>query len=200
MTGPQPLPAEAQRVLDFWFGAPGSAQWNTNRKAWFTRSAEFDATVRAAFLPLWEAMRAGAHEDWAQTAPGACARIVVLDQMPRNMFRHDARSFATDAQALQAARLMVAGGADRALPTPFHRLFCYMPFEHAESLAGQAESVRLMTALRDDSGGEVDTVAWALRHQAVVARFGRFPHRNAVLGRESTPQETAFLREPGSSF
>ncbi|MGO4329220.1 DUF924 family protein [Cupriavidus sp. 2TAF22] len=200
MTLLQALPAEAQRVLDFWFGAPGSAQWNTTRKAWFTKSASFDASVRAALLPLWEAVRAGAHDDWALTPLGACARIVVLDQVPRNVFRHDPRSFATDAQALQAARQVVASGADRLLPTPHHRLFCYMPFEHAESRADQAESVRLMRALRDDSEGKVDTVAWALKHQAVIGRFGRFPHRNAVLGRENTPEEAAFLREPGSSF
>ncbi|WP_454720598.1 MULTISPECIES: DUF924 family protein [Cupriavidus] len=200
MTTSRPLPAEAQRVLDFWFGAPGSAQWNTTRKAWFAKSDAFDAAVRAAFLPLWEAMRAGAHEDWALTPAGACARIVVLDQMPRNMFRGDARSFATDAWALGAARQLVARGADLLLPTPHHRLFCYMPFEHAESPADQAEAVRLLTALREQSGGAVDSVAWALRHQAVIARFGRFPHRNAVLGREDTPQEAAFLREPGSSF
>ncbi len=192
--------ADARRVLDFWFGAPASAGWDTTRAQWFTKSEAFDAGMREAFLPLWQAMHAGAHAGWAQSPLGACARIVVLDQMPRNIFRGDPRSFASDAQALEAARETVASGADRLLPTPFHRMFCYMPFEHSESLADQNEAVRLMTALRDESGGRVDEVDWALKHRAVIARFGRFPHRNALLGRQSTEAETAFLREPGSSF
>ena len=194
------LPADARRVLDFWFGAPGSADWNSSRAQWFTKSQDFDATVRAAFLPLWEATHAGANAGWAQSPEGACARIVLLDQVPRNVFRNDARSFASDAQALAAARQMVESGADRLLPTPFHRMFCYMPFEHAETRADQDVAVRLMTALRDESQGRVDVVEWALKHRAVIERFGRFPHRNAVLGRRDTEEESAFLRGPGSSF
>ncbi|NUT16735.1 MAG: DUF924 domain-containing protein, partial [Cupriavidus sp.] len=109
-------------------------------------------------------------------------------------------SFGTDAQALALARRIVASGLDRALPTDYHRMFCYMPFEHAESLEDQDEAVRLMTQLRDASGGAVDAVEWAEKHRAIIARFGRFPHRNAVLGRPSTAGEQAFLRQPGSSF
>ena len=194
------LPADAGSVLDFWFGAPGSPEWNSSRAQWFTKSDDFDATMRAAFLPLWEATHAGAHAGWVQTPEGACARIVVLDQVPRNVFRRDPRSFASDAQALATARQMVESGADRLLPTPFHRMFCYMPFEHSEALADQDIAVQLMTTLRAESEGRVDVVEWAIRHRAVIERFGRFPHRNAVLGRRDTEEESAFLREPGSSF
>lgn len=194
------LPADARRVLDFWFGVPGSPAWNTTRSVWFTKSADFDATVRAAFLPLWEATYAGANAGWAQSPESACARIVLLDQVPRNVFRDDPRSFASDAQALATARQMVASGADRLLPTAWHRMFCYMPFEHSEALADQNTAVQLMTALCDQSQGQVDVVDWALKHRAVIERFGRFPHRNAMLGRRDTAQESAFLREPGSSF
>lgn len=194
------LPAGARRILDFWFGAPASPEWNTTRSVWFTKSDDFDATVRAALLPLWDATHAGANADWAQGPEGACARIVLLDQVPRNVFRNDPRSFASDPQALATARQMVESGADRLLPTAFHRMFCYMPFEHSEALADQNTAVRLMTALRDESEGKVDVVEWAIRHRAVIERFGRFPHRNAVLGRQDTAQERAFLKAPGSSF
>lgn len=194
------LPADARRLLDFWFGAPASPAWNSTRAVWFTKSDAFDATVRAAFLPLWEATQAGANACWVQNPEGACARIVLLDQVPRNVFRNAPRSFASDAQALATARQMVASGADHLLPTAFHRMFCYMPFEHSEVLADQNTAVQLMTALRDESQGRVDEVEWALKHRAVIERFGRFPHRNAMLGRRDTAEESAFLREPGSSF
>jgi len=197
------LPEAARQLLDFWFGHHGSPAWNTERKEWFTKSAAFDAIIRTNFLPIWEAAHSGdpgEGEDWCATHEGACARVVLLDQFPRNLFRNDPRAFGTDAQALDLARRMVAGGMDRELPTGYHRLFCYLPFEHSESLADQDEAVRLMTQLRDDTAGKVDLVDWSEKHRAVIARFGRFPHRNAILGRRSTPEELAFLKEPGSSF
>jgi len=198
------LPATARRVLDFWFGTPDSPAWNTSRREWFSKSDAFDRHIRDAFLVDWEAAAGpgGAQQDsaWAGSPEGACARIVLLDQFPRNMFRGEVRSFATDARALALAQQAVASGADLRLPTAWHRMFCYMPFEHAEDRAAQAESARLTRRLRDDSGGVVDTVEWADKHQVIVDRFGRFPHRNAVLGRDSSAEEIAFLREPGSSF
>lgn len=197
----------AARILAFWFGTPDSPDWDRERAMWFTRSEALDARVRAEFLPAWEAAHAGT-DGWAafvegteQVAPETvCARIVLLDQFPRNMFRGGPRSFATDAPALALARRMVERGDDRRLPTPYHRMFCYMPFEHAEALDAQHAAVELMTALREDTAGRVDVVEWAERHRVVIARFGRFPHRNAVLGRPSTDEEVAFLRQPGSSF
>lgn len=194
----------ARDVLDFWFGTPGAAIWNTARKEWFTKRDDFDATIRDAFLPTWQAAHDGAHqgapEDWSTTPEGACARLILLDQFPRNMFRGDPRSFATDPQAQALARRMLAQGWDRELPTPWHRMFCYLPFEHAESPEAQEIAVREYTALREATGGEVDGVEWAVKHQQIIARFGRFPHRNAALGRASTDEELAFLKQPGSSF
>jgi uncharacterized protein (DUF924 family) len=171
------------------------------RREWFAKSDAFDASVRDAFLRAWEAEAAGLPAtDWGDSPEAGCARIVLLDQFPRNMFRNDARSFATDALALALARKMVDEGADRRLPTQWHRMFCYLPFEHAESLAEQDRSVALSTALRNETDGKVDVVKWAVKHRAVIARFGRFPHRNAALGRRSTPDEEQFLREPGARF
>lgn len=194
---------EAARILAFWFGTPDSDEWDQERKAWFTKDPQFDAVLRASFLPTWDTARAG-RDDWSHAIDASpevgCARIVLLDQFPRNMFRGDPRSFATDAQALALATRMVERGDDLRLPTPYHRMFCYMPFEHAESLEAQRRAVELMTALREDTAGRVDVVEWAVRHQAIIERFGRFPHRNALLGRESSPEETAFLQQPGSSF
>lgn len=194
---------EAARVLAFWFGTPDSDEWDQVRSVWFTKDPAFDETVRQAFLPAWDAARAG-RDDWSMAIDASpevgCARIVLLDQFPRNMFRGDPRSFATDGQALELAARMVERGDDLRLPTPYHRMFCYMPFEHAESLEAQRRSVELMTALREDTAGRVDVVDWAVRHLEIIERFGRFPHRNAILGRESTPQEVAFLRLPGSGF
>ncbi|AVA33081.1 DUF924 family protein [Cupriavidus metallidurans] len=194
------MPAAAQAVLDFWFGLPGAPEWNISRREWFTKCVSFDTTVRARFLSYWQAAHDGAEDDWFVTPEGACARIVLLDQFPRNMFRGDPRSFATDGKALAAARRMLDLGWGRQLPTPWHRMFCYLPFEHAESLDAQDIAVREMMALRDDSGGKVDVVEWAEKHRDVIARFGRFPHRNAVLGRVNSDAEAAYLKQPGSSF
>ncbi|WP_423196498.1 DUF924 domain-containing protein [Cupriavidus sp. H19C3] len=207
------LPADAQRVLDFWFDVPGGPAWNTYRREWFRKSSDFDDTVRADFLPVWQsafaAMRGGSADpgddltddptdDWSVTPTGACARVLLLDQLPRNMFRGDPRSFATDAAALALTLRMIARGWDRQLPTIYHRMFCLMPLQHAEDLAIQRESVRQHAALQEETG--IEQAIWAERHCAIIARFGRFPHRNAVLGRTSTAEERAFLQQPGSSF
>lgn len=200
MSSANALPDAALAVLDFWFGQPGAPDWNVQRRDWFAKSDAFDARIRERFLATWQAIHDGEADDWSVTPEGACARIVLLDQFPRNMFRGDPRSFATDGQALALARRMLSEGSDRMLPTPWHRVFCYLPFEHAESLADQDISVRKTSALRDDSAGKVDTVEWAIKHRDVIARFGRFPHRNALLGRASTAEELAFLKQPGSRF
>ncbi|MEN7527214.1 DUF924 family protein [Cupriavidus sp. 2SB] len=194
------IPAAAQAVLDFWFGLPGSNVWNQTRREWFIKSDAFDAEIRTRFLADWQAAHDGAPDDWSVTPAGACARIVLLDQFPRNMFRGDARSFATDAQALTLAQRLLADGRDRQMPTPWHRMFCYLPFEHAEDMAQQNISVREFTALREDTAGAVDVVEWAEKHRDFVARFGRFPHRNAVVGRATSEEEAAFLKQPGSRF
>jgi uncharacterized protein (DUF924 family) len=185
-------------VLEFWFGAPDSPEFGRPRKRWFEKSAEFDALVRDRFLDTHEAAAAGRLDGWCERPLGALALVVALDQFPRNMFRGTARAFAADPQALAAARGIVARGFDAAL-LAVQRTFVYLPFEHAEDLAAQRESLRLFERLSGDPTTS-GTFAWAMRHYAVIARFGRFPHRNAILGRESTPEELAFLAQPGSSF
>lgn len=180
-------------LLDFWITEIGP-------KGWFNGGDEVDMACRDRFLDLWQAAHDGGLDHWVEGPTGTLAYLILTDQFPRNMFRGDARSFATDAAALAVARRMLAEGWDRQLPTPWHRVFCYLPFEHAESLADQDISVRETTALRADTAGRVDVVEWAVKHREIIARFGRFPHRNAALGRESTVEELAFLKQPGSRF
>jgi uncharacterized protein (DUF924 family) len=190
--------ASWEEVLDFWFGAPDSPEFGRPRTPWFVKSAEFDALVRDRFLATHEAAAAGALDAWSMRPLAAVALAVALDQFPRNMFRGTARAFTADARALALARSAVARGYDEAL-LPVQRWFVYLPFEHAEDLAAQRESLRLFERVALDEAG-AGTFTYAMRHYAVIERFGRFPHRNAILGRESTPEELAFLAQPGSSF
>jgi uncharacterized protein (DUF924 family) len=191
--------ADAQAVLDFWFGPAGSPEHGRARDVWWRKDAAFDATIRARFGPRVDAAVAGGLRDWDSTAEGALARVLLLDQFTRNIHRGTAHAFAGDGLALEAARAMVATGQDRQL-MPQARAFAYMPFEHAEDLAAQDEAVRLLGALEAEAPEVTGMVDYALRHRAIVARFGRFPHRNAALGRASTAEELEFLMQPGSSF
>jgi uncharacterized protein (DUF924 family) len=185
-------------ILDFWFGPPGSPQRGRPRQVWFRKNAEFDAEIRRRFLDEHEAALAGLRGDWEATPHASLALVVTLDQFPRNMFRDTPRSFAADQAALGVARRMVDNGFDILL-RPIERCFVYLPFEHSEDLAAQRRSLALFEGLRfsSDSIGNID---YARRHYEIIARFGRFPHRNAILGRASTPEETEFLRQPGSGF
>jgi uncharacterized protein (DUF924 family) len=193
------LDASARAVLDCWFGTPGSATYGQDRKAWFTRDAAFDAMLRERFGGLHAAAVQGALDAWSGTPLGALALVIVLDQFSRNLYRGAARAFAADAHALRIARQMIASGANLLLPNLFHRAFAYLPFEHDETLASQRDSLRLFKPFEAEPAG-VSYYRSALRHAAVIERFGRFPHRNALLGRPSTEEECAFLRKPGSSF
>ena len=184
----------AQAVIDFWFGATDAA-----RDEWFRKDAAFDERIRARFGAQVDRALAGGLTAWDAEPRGALARIVLLDQFPRNLFRGSARAFAGDAQALAAARALVASGAERRLGA-LQRWFVYLPFEHAEDAAAQAESLRLFGALAAEQPALAGALEWAAKHAAVIARFGRYPHRNALLGRRSTPEEIEFLRQPGSSF
>jgi len=179
----------ADEVLHFWFGE--GAERGKAHKRWFEKNATFDAEVRSRFLPLYEEL--AGRNDWLSSSNYCLARIVVLDQFPRNMFRGTARAFATDPLALAAAKHAVAKGYDRDL-LPVEKQFVYLPFEHSESLADQERACELMKPLGDD------LYDWALRHQRIVERFGRFPHRNEILGRASTAEEIEFLKQPGSGF
>lgn len=189
----------AQQVLDFWFGAPDTPDYGQARKAWFARDSAFDRQVAERFGTLIEAALAGELSHWGRESATALAQIIVLDQFTRNVFRDQPRAFAGDALAHAAAHAMVAAGQHLGL-RPVQRAFVYLPFEHAESLAAQDESVRLFTELIAAAPELESMLDYARRHRAVVARFGRFPHRNAVLGRTSSRAELAFLQEPGSRF
>ena len=196
------MPAPALDVLDFWFGPPADPDHARSRVQWFRKDEAFDQQVVARFGALIEQALAGGTDDWIapplQPLP-ALARVIVLDQFTRNAFRGSARAFAGDAMALQTARALVAAGLDRGL-TGVQRQFVYLPFEHAEDLAHQRTSVQLFEQLGRDEPALAGLLEWAQRHHDIVARFGRFPHRNAVLGRASTDEEAAFLLTPGSSF
>jgi uncharacterized protein (DUF924 family) len=185
-------------VLDFWFGPPDSAERGTRRDVWFRKSDAFDKSVRDSFLPLYQRALAGRLAGWNEAPHSLLALIIVFDQLPRNMFRNDARAFATDGRALSAAQQMVACGWDRQL-APVARCFVYLPFEHAEDPAMQERALELFGGLSNEPVVG-DMPEWARKHHAVIARFGRFPHRNAILGRASTPEEIEFLAQPGSSF
>jgi uncharacterized protein (DUF924 family) len=193
------MQATARDVLDFWFGAPGSPEHGQARSEWFQKNAAFDRQIAQRFGALIDALIAGAHMDWMGEARGALARIVVLDQFTRNAYRDTPGAFSGDALALAAARRVVARGHDLWLP-PVQRVFLYLPFEHAEDLAAQRQSLQLMQRLAQDDASMLEYVGYARRHYDIVERFGRFPHRNAILGRISTHEEEQFLMQPGSRF
>jgi uncharacterized protein (DUF924 family) len=187
-----------REVLGFWF-ADGPDQF---RMAWFRRDDSFDAEIRDRFGALLEETRRGTHDGWAASPEGALALAILLDQFPRNLFRGSADAFACDEQARLLARQAVLRDRHDLALTPTQRTFLYLPFEHSEAMADQDLSVTLFEGLRDHPahakpGGVID---YAWRHRAVIARFGRFPHRNAVLGRESTSAEAAYLAQPGAGF
>jgi uncharacterized protein (DUF924 family) len=186
------MDARAQALLDFWFGAD-----ETPRAVWFETDPAFD-TACEDFLADHARAAAGLCDPWADTADGALALILLLDQIPRNCFRATKRAYATDAKAREVTRFALARGLDRKLP-PMRRHFVYLPLEHSESLADQEEMVRLAATL-DDHPEHGEIVEYATRHRDIIARFGRFPHRNAALGRATTPEEATFLQEPNSSF
>jgi uncharacterized protein (DUF924 family) len=175
-------------VLDFWFSP-------RVRPKWFVRSDELDQEIRDNFSELHARAAAGALDAWAATPRGALALAILLDQFPRNMFRGIAEAFASDPQARAVARAAIDAGLDHDLSQE-ERLFLYLPLEHSEDLADQERCVELMRALDE----EPTWLDYAVRHRDIIARFGRFPHRNAILGRVSTPEECEFLMQPGSSF
>jgi uncharacterized protein (DUF924 family) len=194
---------DAEAVLAFWFppdegGADAAVDPFPQRRHWFHKDAAFDARLRERFEPLIAQALAGGLGEWTATPRGALARVIVLDQFTRNAYRDTPAAFAGDARALATAARAIALGFDGKL-APVERWFLYMPFEHSESLHDQQRSVTLFRALAHETG-LVAPVDWAERHAEVIRVFGRFPHRNAILGRSSTPEEIEFLRSPGSRF
>jgi uncharacterized protein (DUF924 family) len=175
--------ATADDVLAFWRAA--------GEKNWFAKNDAFDAEIKARFLDTYEAAAAGKLSDWEATAEGTLALTIVLDQFPRNMFRRDKRAFAADATARTIADHALARGFDAQVPAN-ERMFFYLPFEHSEAMADQERCCALFRAL-----GNADLLRWAELHADIIRRFGRFPHRNAVLGRATTPEEKAYLDNDG---
>ena len=185
-------------MLQFWFGWPDAPDYGQYRKSWFVKDAAFDAVIRERFLPTWERAANGQLDEWLAAPRSALALAVVMDQFPRNLFRGNARSFSTDAAALNVARAIVDVGDDLAF-LPVERGFVYLPFEHAEDIVMQQRSLQLFSGLEGEAAGK-DMADYARRHHDVIARFGRFPHRNAILGRPSSADELAYLAESGSGF
>lgn len=174
-------------VHAFWFTDLGPGDW-------FRRDTALDARIAGRFATLHQRVAGAALLDLTADGATSLAAVIVLDQFSRNMFRDSPRAFASDSLAIVIARQAVAWGFDTSL-TPNERLFLYLPFEHSEAMADQDTAVRLISAL-----GDAQYTRYAIAHRDIIARFSRFPHRNRVLGRASTPEETAFLATPGSSF
>ncbi len=179
--------AEIEEILRFWFE-------ELDPKDWWRKDDGLDATITRRFGPVYERLRRGVPDAWLESPDGVLAAVIVLDQFPRNIFRNTPEAFATDAAALALAKRAIASGVDAKLE-PARRAFLYMPFQHSEDASDQARSIELFASL-----GQPLNLDFALKHKAVIDRFGRFPHRNAILGRSSTDEELAFLTEPGSSF
>lgn len=188
----------AREVLEFWFGPLGHPERGSPRKAWFEKNVGFDEEIGRRFGARLDAAASGQLDGLAAFPDGALALCVLLDQFPRNLFRGQARAFAYDAKARDVARGAIERGFDLVL-SPVERVFLYLPFEHSEDLADQKRAVTLFQSL-PAMPGRREYLDYAVRHRDVIARFGRFPHRNAALGRPSTPEEAAFLEQPGSSF
>jgi uncharacterized protein (DUF924 family) len=191
---------DAQEVLDFWFLPASHPDHGAARAEWYRKDEAFDAEIRTRFGAAITRAIAGGLREWdEQGARGKLARILVLDQLTRNAWRGTPESFAGDVLALAAAREMVDAGEHMALK-PIERQFVYMPLEHAEDAGMQQLAVDQFSALAADNPGFGEALDYAHRHRGVIARFGRFPHRNPILGRASTPEELDYLSQPGAGF
>lgn len=186
--GPDTRAAQIAEVLRFWFE-------ETEDERRFKKDPAFDALIRARFGALHERAEAGGCAGWAETAEGALALLVLLDQFSRNLHRDSPRAFACDPAALAVARRAIERGFDLAVPAD-RRVFFYLPFEHSEDMADQERCCRLVR----ERVGDAKSIDYAERHRAVIARFGRFPHRNKALSRACTPAEDAYLSQPGAGF
>jgi steroid delta-isomerase-like uncharacterized protein len=187
-----------EEVLQFWFGREGDPGYGEFREEWFRKDENFDREVRDRFGDLHANAAAGELESWKEEPKSCLAFVIVLDQFSRNMFRGDGRTHATDGDALEASKHAVEQAFDRELP-PIQRAFLYMPFMHSENVEDQKLSVELFKSLAEEPDAP-DFQKYAVGHMEIVERFGRFPHRNAILNRTSTQEEIEFLKQPGSSF
>ena len=178
-----------QEVIHFWFK-------ETQPQQWFQKNDQFDEQVKERFLSVYELARDGLCDGWKNSAEGCLALCVVLDQFPRNMFRGTPDMFATDMKALLVAKHAISQGFDQVLK-PEERRFLYLPFEHSENMNDQKKSVELFEKMKKDDPLGYE---YAVRHVEVIEKYGRFPHRNKIIGRESTPEEEEYLAQPNSGF
>lgn len=178
-----------QEILHFWFEETAPALW-------FQKNEQFDQHIRERFLSAYKLAAEGVCDSWRDDADGCVALCVVLDQFPRNMFRGTQAAFATDARALNIARFAISRGFDQTLSLA-RRRFLYLPFEHSEDMADQERALALFKSIAAEDRLAYD---YAVRHYDVIARYGRFPHRNAILGRKNTPEEEEYLAQPGAGF
>lgn len=198
MTSPRP-----EDVLHFWLGSPGDPPLR-HAQRWFTKDPAFDAECSSRFAPMIEAAKRGELADWRKTTRGRLALVILLDQLSRNVFRDTPRAFAQDALARDVALEAMSAGDERVL-SPIERAFLYMPLMHAEDVGLQHRCVAAFGRLAAEAPPELKKhiegqLDYAKRHEEIVERFGRFPHRNRILGRASTREEETFLKQPGSSF
>ncbi len=190
--------SQAKRILEFWFGHPNEPSYGKPRKFWFNKTPEFDEKLRIRFGEDYQKAAAGHLDDWIDLPETCLALILLLDQVPRNVFRGTPQAFATDWEALSAAQQAIALGYDREF-LPVQRWFIYLPFEHSENLAHQYQCIKLFQQLNHDANS-ASAIEYAFAHMQIIQRFGRFPHRNAIFGRTSTPEEQEFLQKPASGF
>lgn len=184
----------ARRIVEFWFGSADLTQTVEHRDVWFKRDEAFDEDIRQRFSSDVQRAMRGELDSMAADATGALALLLLLDQFPRNLFRGTAMAFAGDERARKIAHAAIARSFEAAM-SQVHRVFLYLPFQHSEDMRDQERSVLLFATLDDERGYD-----YAVRHRDIIARFGRYPHRNAALGRSSTEEEVEFLKTPGSSF
>ncbi|NJL61603.1 MAG: DUF924 domain-containing protein [Methylacidiphilales bacterium] len=199
--------SQANEILDFWFGIPTEPGYGKPRNVWFSQDSEFDNQIRSRFLQDYEQAAQGLLDEWQNSAETCLALILLLDQFPRNLFRDTPQAFATDEKALSVAQNAILQGYDKQSLTlkayrillPVQRWFIYLPFEHSENLDDQRQAVDLFKELSQypDSASAIE---YAIRHMEIIERFGRFPHRNVILGRTSTAEEQQFLQQAGNSF
>jgi uncharacterized protein (DUF924 family) len=191
------LPARAKALVDFWFGAPGDPEREEHRPIWFNSTLEYDDTLGRLFVADYEQAAAGTLAAWERAPFSALALVLLLDQIPRNVFRDTPRAYETDVLAREVANRALAQGFDQTLPATW-RKFLYMPLHHSESLADQRRSLALFESVPDQRERGSNR-RYGMRYLEVIERFGRFPHRNAILGRPSTPEEIAFLEQAKST-
>ena len=185
------MTGEKDEILGFWFGSEGEPGYGEFRKEWFAAEPQYDREIRDRFLETYARARAGRLEHWRGHPRSALALVIVLDQFSRNMFRGSAAMYEADDKALAVAEDALENGYNHELP-PFQRWFLYMPFVHSEDIDDQWQVKELFRELEEDQPGDAQYQDW---HLKTIERFGRFPHRNEILGRQSTPEEAEFLEE-----